>query len=331
MSKNTRRALFVVVQLAMSAGLLAYLLSRADVARLVSLWAGVHQPYLWLAMALQIVGVLISALKWWLLLRAAGAPVPYAWTVRTYFIGQFFSNFLPTMIGGDAVRIYYLNRRIGRPALAIASVFVERITGFLALTLIAIIALSVSSSAFSGAPELLLGVIGCVLVASAGLVVACTAPWLARLATRIPLPDTLSWRRKLRSFADSMATFYAFPGALALAMVLAFAYQFTWVAENDVAARALGLSLPLNLVALMVPISDIVGLVPLFFNGLGARESTFVLLLDRAGVASESALAVSFLIFAVRLVASLIGGILYALSGVERLRGKNIAAVAESE
>ena len=71
----------------------------------------------------------------------------------------------------------------------------------------------------------------------------------------------------------------------------------------------------------MVPVSDIVGLVPIFFNSLGAREGTYLLLLGLLGVPAESALAASFLIFAVRLVTSALGGILYALGGVGRLRG----------
>jgi uncharacterized membrane protein YbhN (UPF0104 family) len=323
MRKPSRRTLLVLAQLAASAGLLAYLLSQADVARLLGLWGGIRQPLLWLALALHFGGVLISALKWWLLLRAAGEPVPYGWAVRTYLVGQFFSNFLPTQIGGDAVRVYYLSRRIGRPALAIASVFVERVTGFLALTAIAAVALGASAGTLRDAPQIMLGVVACVLAAGAGLAVAFAAPWLARLATRLPLPDVLAWRRKIGSFADSMATFYAYPRALALVIALAFGYQISWVALNYVGARALGVDVPPGLVALMVPVSDIVGLIPIFFNSLGAREGTFVLLLGRAGVPAESALAISFLIFAVRLVASLAGGLLYALGGVERLRADN--------
>jgi uncharacterized membrane protein YbhN (UPF0104 family) len=321
MSNATRRRLFVAVQLIVSAALLGYLLLQVDVAKLASLWRDIRQPFLWLALGLQLGGVLISALKWWLLLRASGQDVPYGWTVRTYLVGQFFSNFLPTMIGGDAVRVYLLSRRIGRPAIAVASVFVERITGFLALTTIAIVALSANTGVFADQPRLLAGVAVCILLASAGLAVAFAAPWLVRWAARLPLPDVLAWRRRLRSFAESMSTYYAYRGALALVIALAFAYQLSWVIECYAVARALSLEVAPSFVALIVPLSDIVGLVPIFFNSLGAREGTFVLLLGQVGVPAERALATSFLIFAVRLLASLLGGALYALGGVERLRG----------
>jgi uncharacterized membrane protein YbhN (UPF0104 family) len=320
MKKPARRMLLVITQICVSAALLFFLLRQIDVAKLIAIWGNVRQPFLWLAVALQLGGVLISALKWWLLLRASGQPMPYRWTVRTYLIGQFFSNFLPTQIGGDAVRVYYLSRRIGRPAIAVASVFVERITGFLALTLIGAVALSFSADRLNNAPQLLLGLIGCLLAAAGGLMMALAAPWGVRWLTRIKLPDFMAWQRRLRSFAGSLAMYYAYPRTLALVIALAFGYQLSWIAGNSAVTSALGLAVPLAFVAFMVPISDIVGLMPIFFNSLGAREGTFVLLLGLLGVPAENALAAAFLIFAVRLVVSLLGGVLYMFSGVEHLR-----------
>ncbi len=320
MNKRSHRTLFVLFQIFVSAALLFFLLRQVDVERLVAIWGSVRQPFLWLALALQLGGLLISALKWWLLLRASGQPMPYLWTVRIYLIGQFFSNFLPTQIGGDAVRVFYLTRRIGRPALALASVFVERITGFLALTLIGAVALSLSADRLNSAPQLLLVVIGCLLAAAGGLVVALAAPWGVRWLTRIKLPDVRAWQRRLRSFAESLAMYYAYPRTLALVIALAFGYQLSWIAVNYAVTSALSLAAPLAFIAFMVPISDIIGLVPIFFNSLGAREGTFVLLLGLLGVPAESALAAAFLIFAVRLVVSLLGGVLYMFGGVEHLQ-----------
>src|SRR5690242_17547174 len=100
MNKRPRRTLFVLLQLFVGAALLFFLLRQIDLAKLIAIWGELRQPFLWLAIALQLGGVLISALKWWLLLRASGQPAPYLWAVRIYLIGQFFSNFLPTQIGG---------------------------------------------------------------------------------------------------------------------------------------------------------------------------------------------------------------------------------------
>jgi len=310
---ENRRKLLVVVRVVVSAALLGYVLLKADLPSFAARWPGISQPLLMLALALQLAGVFISSLKWWLLLRAAGQPVAYLWAVRTYMVGQFFSNFLPTSIGGDAVRVFRLNQRVGRLGLAIASVFVERITGFLALTIIGWAALGLNFERFGDNWQLRWALIWGLLAASGGLAVALSAPWTVGLLNRLPLPNVIDWRGKLRGMADALVQFYADRGALALVLVLAFIYQLSWIGVNVAAAQALIMHVPWSLIALMVPISDIVGLIPIFFNNLGAREGIYTLLLGLLGVAAAQALALALLVFGARLLVSLLGGVVLLL------------------
>nr|MDQ2997298.1 hypothetical protein [Chloroflexota bacterium] len=69
--KEHRRKLLVVVRVVVSAALLGYVLLKAELPSFVARWPGISQPLLALAVALQLAGVFISSLKWWLLLRAA--------------------------------------------------------------------------------------------------------------------------------------------------------------------------------------------------------------------------------------------------------------------
>lgn len=318
MNKTTRRRLLAALRIVVSAGLIAALLTRIDPRTLFDLWGGLSAPLLLLALGLQLAGVFISAAKWWLLLRARGHPVPYGWAVRAYLIGQFFSNFLPTMIGGDAIRVYQLKERIGDVGQALASVFVERLTGFLALTSIAWIALALSRRALLTSSQLFWGVVWCVLFATAAVGAAVAAPLLARFVVRLRLPNILNWRTRLQTIAQMVAGYAAYPRTLLLAIMLSFVYQLSWIAVNAAVARALHLAVPGSVVALMAPISDIIGLVPLFFNGLGAREGTYALLLTSlAGQTTAAAIALSFLVFVVRLVVSALGGVSYLLSGLQ--------------
>ena len=78
----------------------------------------------------------------------------------------------------------------------------------------------------------------------------------------------------------------------------------------------LGIHAPLLLYALMVPLTDMIGLVPIFVNNLGARELIFTLYLGQIGVAPAQALALAFLVFTVKLAVSLLGGLVTALGGV---------------
>jgi hypothetical protein len=311
-----RRNLWVWVRVLVSLGLVGYLIAQVDLGKLIATWRGVLLPLVALSFALQLGGVLISALKWWLLLRASGQPAPYWWAVRAYFIGQFFNNFLPTMIGGDAVRVYQLSQRSGRAANALASVFVERFLGFAALTSIAAVALSLSAPLLANAPQMLWGSTLCVLAAAGGLLVALAAPLLIRLLVRLRLPNVANWRGRLSSVARSLSAYYRYRGTLLIVALLSFGYQLAWIGANYAAARALHLQVSFAFMALMTPISDIVGLAPIFLNSLGAREGTFVIFFRQIGVGAELALALAWLIFILRLALSLLGGLLYLIGGL---------------
>src|SRR5262245_55943195 len=64
---------------------------------------------LWLA-ALGVYGVaqLCSSIRWQLLSRPLGFVQPWRRFLGYYFIGMFFNLMLPTSVGGDVVRAYYL-------------------------------------------------------------------------------------------------------------------------------------------------------------------------------------------------------------------------------
>lgn len=330
MDTSKRRALLTGLRVVISASLLIYLLLQVELDKLIVIWRDLLLPLVLLSFLLQIGGVFVSALKWWLLLRAHDQHVPYLWTVRAYLIGQFFNNFLPTMIGGDAIRVYQLNQRIGQVSTALTSVFVERLLGFFALTIIAAGSLALSYPLLASEPALLWGAIWCLLAASAALAVALAAPVLARTLMRLPLPDVAGWRGKLSNVAQTLSQYYTYRRTLAVVVLLSFGYQLVWIAANYAAARSLRLNLPFAFMTLIVPLSDIIGLVPIFLNNLGAREGTFVVMLALLGVGATSALALSFLIFLVRLAVSLLGGLLYlfgGLSGSRRSLGDDLSAV----
>jgi hypothetical protein len=85
-------------------------------------------------------GQAISTLKWRILLAPVDLSTPYLRLLGFYFTGMFFNLFLPTIVGGDAVKALLLARETGAPARATMSVFMERNTGLCALLLIALVA-----------------------------------------------------------------------------------------------------------------------------------------------------------------------------------------------
>jgi hypothetical protein len=78
-------------------------------------------------------------------------------------------------------------------------------------------------------------------------------------------------------------------------------------------ARALSLAVPLSAVAVFVPLVSLAGMVPVSVNGLGVREALYILLFGQIGVSPESSVSLALVYLAVTVVASLPGGLVYAL------------------
>ncbi|MHB8810785.1 MAG: lysylphosphatidylglycerol synthase transmembrane domain-containing protein [Desulfobulbaceae bacterium] len=82
----------------------------------------------------------VSNLKWKLLLDVREPKIPFLALIRIYLIGYFFSNLLPSNVGGDVVRSYYTGRLINSQSYSAVCVFVERFTGILFLIVLVILA-----------------------------------------------------------------------------------------------------------------------------------------------------------------------------------------------
>ncbi|MFN8566227.1 MAG: lysylphosphatidylglycerol synthase transmembrane domain-containing protein [Kouleothrix sp.] len=189
-----------LLRVVVSGSVLAFLVVRAQPGQIWQAWRAIDLPLLGLALLMQLAGLAISAAKWGVLLAAQGRRQPLRWLFGAYLVGQFVGNVLLTTIGGDAVRAVQLGRRIGSYGEAGASIFLERLTGFLALSLIANAALAAGVLVSGGAalattPALTLLALALGLGALAALGVALAAPWLQRaLGLRLPRLLQARWR-----------------------------------------------------------------------------------------------------------------------------------------
>ncbi|MGQ9698583.1 MAG: lysylphosphatidylglycerol synthase transmembrane domain-containing protein, partial [Armatimonadota bacterium] len=98
------------VKIVGSALLVLFVVTRVDVRDVMSAAAGARGWLVLLAGSLHLVGYLVSAVRWKILLAALGADVPLGTLVSSYLVGSFFNSFLPTTVGGDVVRIWDTSR-----------------------------------------------------------------------------------------------------------------------------------------------------------------------------------------------------------------------------
>ena len=262
---------------------------------------------------LYMLGQATSTLKWRILLAPVGLSTPYPRLLGFYFTGMFFNLFLPTIIGGDAVKAVLLARETGAPARATMSVFMERNTGLCALLLIALVA------AYLAPPVTIYGISLVTLTwLLAGGYLAANVVLFSPHAYRIA--DQLIARSPLKRIRARAASLYAAAtpytraiGVLVPSMILSIVFQFVVIGVVFLCARALSLSIPFTAVAVFVPLVSLAGMVPVSVNGLGVREALYILLFGRIGISAELAVSLALLYLAVTVVASLPGGLVYAL------------------
>src|SRR5205823_13782081 len=99
---------------------------------------------LWLAaLALLALAQVVSAFRWQLLARPLGFRRSLGQYTGFYFVGMYFNLLLPTSVGGDVVRAWYLDGKSGRKLAAFLSVLVDRFSRLLILLFLACVAAAV--------------------------------------------------------------------------------------------------------------------------------------------------------------------------------------------
>ncbi len=302
------------VRLVVAILLFAFLFQFVDWRQAAKLLANASVGFSLVAIALSIFGMLLSTLRWNVLLRAHELQISLLDALRVYWIGAFFSNFLPSNVGGDVVRAA-ITKPSGKLAQVAASIVVERITGAVVLLLLAIVALTLRPSYFRVAgllPIIWLGIASmCAALIGAVLFGEQLAARLA--AVRDGRKATLAVRvlAKAGKLIDAVNYYKHRRTAVFWALVLALPFYATVVIFQYSLISAVGASLPLAEVLLIAPLIPLVSMIPVSLNALGIAEGAFVLFYTQAGLSPAQALAAALLRRVVLLLVSGIGGVFW--------------------
>jgi uncharacterized membrane protein YbhN (UPF0104 family) len=232
-------------------------------------------------------------------------------------IGQFFAVFLPGTAGDDVTRFVYIARLApGRVREACATVLLDRVIGLSCLFTLAFFCIPSNWSLLQGQASTrwiatgFSAVGGAVLFAGV-LFFSLNAATLKRLVDVFESP--LKRFKIAAELADLARTFADNRGTLALVTVAALFTQSMICVVFYLAARAVGIELPLLSWMSFVPVIVASGALPITFAGIGVREYLLLLFVGgtAAGVDQERILAASILILAIAVAMALIGGMVY--------------------
>jgi uncharacterized protein (TIRG00374 family) len=295
--------------------LFTFLLRPLSWSTLWAILAGANRGPMLLGLTAGAVGVVVSSSQWQGLLRSERITIGLLRLIRLYMMGIAFSHFLPTGMGGDAVKALYVGRESGNGPGSVSAIVMSRVTGFLGMLLVALPVLIIWFPHFTSA-ILVWFVLLSLLIAS----VVWTAIFSTTLAARVPQS---SWIKnhlishRILAFvvrignAIKMST--GRPRSLGVALVFGMLFWVIGCLNYYIYGIALHVDAPLYFYFVAIPFVSLVTVLPISINGFGVRESAFVYIFSTVQVPLATSLLLAFVMDAQILLFGAIGGYMYLM------------------
>lgn len=316
-----RKQLLNILKIVVSVGLLIFIFSTIDLPAFLRVLQEANAGWLLAALVVMMLGVVIRAWRWKILLDAIGVRVSLGELTAIYFIGFLFNNLLPSGLGGDAMRMVELNRHSQRGSDAVTSVLVDRFLGLSALQAIALLALLSDWGSIPPAVAYFTvlifvgGLAGGLLLINRRLYLTLRARW--RLFRRIT---------QIKMVGNLFESFQRYPlPALGKSYLVSLLFNLSLITMNIFIGLALGAEASLAQYAVFVPITSLVLVIPISFAGLGVREEAYRQLFGQVDVPAEIAVAMSLMVYFLgNICTGIIGGVIYLIRSARDVAGERV-------
>jgi uncharacterized membrane protein YbhN (UPF0104 family) len=279
-SRNSRLLLRLAGTL-LAVALIVVLVKEQGVDEIATALKQISPSQILLALAFVFISRISIITRWYMLLRATEMKISFRDALALSFAGLFATNFLPTTIGGDVVRLAGIMQMGYDRAICLASIAADRLVGMFGMALVAPIGLFSSWGVLFGAGEIqMLGISA--------------------------LPKRLFGFIK-RTF-QTFRIWFKKPTSLLNSFLCTFGHMFFTFAALYVIIEGTGSHVPFWMIAGLYSLVYYVTLLPISINGYGVQElSLTFLFVQVGGLSAGISLTVAVLIRAMYVVASLPG------------------------
>ena len=259
------------------------------------------------------VNELAGALRWWLCLRIAWIPLGFPHAVGLHFLGLFTSLFLPGTAGGDAAKItalmfWYRDRKLA----AVLAVLMERLSGLFIVMVWTTVVAGLRAEWFQQTPAT--GALFHTVLIFLGTVALVMVAWYLtnRPGRALRHPHWFPFGARVSQIAGVFDLFFAGGRRAVAVLLLAGVCHAGNVGLYYFAARAQGMDWALADALSLMPVIDVVTMLPVTLSGLGLREAVFqALLVPLSAAAPAVAVFVSLTGFLVGATWSLPGAAVF--------------------
>ena len=296
----------VLLKVIVSLGLITFLINQVDFKGIVNILKNVDIKMIIYAMILLTIQVFIATTRWQFVLKCQKIMLGYKNTLQILWSGLFFNQAMPSSVGGDVIRGYYLKKQgmtLGRATLG---VLMDRLFGMVGLALLVVASLPLLFELINDS------------IARSGVLFIAFGISLALLFIFFTdkLPGNFSHLKVIRGFyslsQDGRHCISKNYNGLIIIIISILIHLISVVTVMTMAI-GLGINVEWSGFLLIIPLVTLMMVVPISIAGWGVREGVMVVGFGYLGVAPEAALALSILYGLLMLVVALPGGVVWAL------------------
>lgn len=308
-----KKLLSLFLRIGISVIVLVLLLRQVDKRSLWDIVQHADKCILGLAFSGFFFGYLLALYRWEMLLKTVGIRLPFKRVAVSFCGGVFFNVFLPSTIGGDLVRSIDLSAYTKRPKEVVATVILDRLSGYVGLVFIALIALL-----FAGKLVLDKVVLLSVAIITGLLIIMLLVLFnnfiFLKVNRFLQASKAGGIREMLSNLHQEIYIFRQHRSAILVNLLLSVLIQVITPLSFYITALSFGLKVNMLYFFIFLPIISAITLLPISIGGLGIREYSTKLFFAKVGVSAHSAFAIALLNSIFILIYAAIGGVIYVIA-----------------
>jgi len=289
---NKRLTILQIFGTILAVGLLIFLLEQQGWQEIKIVFLKINPWQLIIAILLMSISRFSVIARWHTLLHSANTDISFWQTTRITFSGLFLTNFLPTTIGGDVIRLMGAIQNKIDPSVSTASLIVDRLIGLIGMVLVLPFAI----------PNLITNQTSLVSIDT--------------LNYSFSIQFLIKWQKKLPSkILDFITRVYKAisfwkekPIALFQSLIWTIIHMFCQFIIIQLLLNSLGENLALWQIAGFFSLVYLVTLIPISINGYGVQEFTMTFVFSNLGhISTENSISIALLFRSFMILASLPG------------------------
>ncbi len=313
--EKIKKALSILLRIGISIILLILLFkfSKIDTRELISDIKSANGILLAVAFIIFFIVYALGFLRWQMLLKAVGINIPLTRLVISFSGGLFFSILLPSTIGGDVVRTADLAQHSKKTKEVIATVFLDRLSGYIGLVLLVLPVLLLGSGLVRD-KVVFLSVAVIILLLVFILLVLFNKSIYSGITGFLSSPGAGKIKEWIKNLHREIHIFRHQRKIIIYNLTLSFIIQAISPVSIYFIALSLGIKTSLVYFFIFIPIIGAITLLPISMGGLGVRENFFAVYFAKVGISKQLAVAMSLLSFFFIIIYGVIGGLIYVLT-----------------